>query len=229
MSYGLKVINDDNYIQIDSDTPRLCAIYNGTYSAGSNTAIVTFPAPVTTDEPPCIFLRNDPNRNDELYDQMTISGGAGNWTGFTVRGNNVNWRPAGKWFVAVFASKAQAEYGMRLWGASGELVYDTGSTPVVVTKSNSSWSYGGVVQFPTLGAGYSFYNALRAPLATDEYFLMNPYSRGTVNTNGTYLWRGVRYNYSTQRLEMYIIANPGNPPQLDQGQCAALYARLPGT
>lgn len=229
MSYGLTVSNDNNYIQIDSETPRLCAIYHGNYSAGSNTAIIAFPAAITTSEPPCIFLRNDPARNDELYDMLTIVGSAGNWTGFNVRGNNINWRPAGKWFAAVFASKAQSSYGMRLFGASGEIVYDSGSTPVVVTKSNSSWVYGGVSQFPTLGAGFSYFNGLTAPIETDEYFLMNPFSRGAVNNNGNYHWRGVRYNYSTQRLEMYIVATRQNPPQLDQGMPAALYARLPGT
>ena len=230
MSYGLSVVNDSNYIQIDSDTPRLCAIYNGTYLAvGSNVATVTFPSPITTSEPPCIFLRNDPSTNDVLYDQLYITGGPNNWTGFNVRGNNVTWRPAGKWFVAVFSSKAKSDYGLRLFGADGSVIYDSGAAPVVVTKANSTWKYEGVVQFQSIGAGFFYSNQLVAPLATDEYFLMNPYSRGTVNNYGAYHWRGVRYNYDTQRLEMYIIAFLQNPPQIDQGQPAALYARLPGT
>lgn len=229
MSYGLKVINDDNYIQIDSDTPRLCAIHNGTYSAGSNTAIVTFPTPITTPEPPCIFIRNAPERAGELYDRLTITGSSGNWTGFQIRANNVNWRPAGKWFAAVFASQAQSTYGMRLWDANGGILFDSGATPVIVTKSNSTWAYQGSVTFPSLGAGFYWTNNLSAPLAEDEYFLMNPFSRGVVNRNGKYLSRGVRFNYGNNRLEMYIIAFPRNPPQIDQGNPAGLFARLPGT
>lgn len=229
MSYGLTVINDNSYLQIDSDTPRLCALQRGNYSAGSNTAVVTFSPAITTQEPPCIFLRNDPSRNDELYDKLLITGSAGNWTGFQVRANNINWRPTGKWFAAVFASVANSGYGMRLWGTSGQIVYDSGATPIVVTKSNSDWTYTGSVNFPNVGTSFSFVNNLVAPLASDEYFLMNPFSRGTVNTNGTYHWRGVRFNYSTQRLEMYIVAAAQNPPQTNQGQPAALYARLPGS
>lgn len=228
MSYGLIVSNDNNYVQIDSDTPRLCAVQRGTYSAGSNTAVVTFSPAITTQEPPCIFLRNDPSRNGELYDKLLITGSAGNWTGFQVRANNINWRPTGKWFAAVFASVANSGYGMRLWGEAGQLVYDSGATPIVVTKSNSVWSYQGTVRFPSLGSAFFYVNALVAPLASDEYFLMNPFSRGTVNYTGSYHRRGVTFNYSTNRMEMYIVAYPQDPPQINQGNPAALYARLPG-
>lgn len=229
MSYGLTVINDNNYIQIDSETPRLCAVQKGSYSAGSNTAIVTFSPAITTEEPPCIFIRNDQSRPDDLYDKLLITGSAGNWTGFQVRANNINWRPTGKWFAAVFASVANTDYGMRIWGAAGNVVYDSGAVPVIVTKSNSTWTYQGSVTFPTLGSAYYYTNGLVAPLASDEYFLMNPFSRGTVNSNGAYHSRGVRFNYSTSRLEMYIVAIPQNPPTIDQGNPAALYARLPGS
>ncbi len=229
MSFGITISNDNNFVQIDSDTPRLCAIHNGNYSAGSNVSVVTFPSPITTPEPPCIFIRNDPSRNDDLYDALTISGGPGNWTGFQIRANNVNMRPTGKWFAAVFASVAQSSYGLRIWDGGGGIVYDSGAAPVVVTKSNSSWTFMGVVQFPTLGSAYYYANALVAPLATDEYFMINPFARGAVNVTGAYHRRGVRFNYSTNRLEMYIVAFPQNPPQNDQGNPAALYARLPGS
>lgn len=229
MSYGLTVSNDNDYIQIDSDTPRLCAVQKGNYSASSNTAVVSFSPAIKTQEPPCIFLRNDQSRPNDLYDKLLITGSAGNWTGFQVRANNVDWRPTGKWFAAVFASVANTDYGMRLWGASGEIVYDSGATPIIVTKSNSTWAYQGSVTFPTLGSAYYYTNGLVAPLASDEYFLMNPFSRGTVNNRGTYHRRGVRFNYATNRLEMYIVAIPQNPPTIDQGNPAALYARLPGS
>lgn len=230
MAYGLKAVNNDSYIQIDSDTPRLCAIHNGKYAASnSNTATVLFPTAITTQEPPCIFLRNSPDRNHELYDMLSILGSAGNWTGFSVRANNVTWRPAGKWFAAVFASQSQSSYGLRLWGGAGEVIYDSSAVAVIVIKANSIWDYKGSVQFPTIGAGYFWSNRLVAPLAEDEYFLMNPFSRGAVNTYGAYHWRGVRFNYSTNNLEMYIIAFPQNPPVINQGNPAGLFARLPGT
>ena len=77
MSFGLTVRNDDSFIQIDSETPRLCSVFNGAYAAtGDRVARVAFPAAITTEEPPCIFIRNSLDRARELYDGMTI-----NWRG----------------------------------------------------------------------------------------------------------------------------------------------------
>lgn len=229
MSYGLSVINDSSYLQIDSDNPRLCALYKGTYTSGSNTAVITFPAAITTAEPPCIFLQNSSARNDDLYDQMYMTGSAGNWTGFVLRANNINMRPTGKWFAAVFASLATGnQYGLRIWNESGTILFDSGATPIIFTKANHNWTYQGVVQFPSLGAAYFYANSLVAPLASDEYFMMNPYSRGVVGTQPNFFPRGVRFNYSTNRLEMYIVAS-GAGPWTDQGQPGAIYARLPGS
>lgn len=229
MSYGLSVTNDSSYLQIDSDNPRLCALYKGTYSSGSNTSIITFPDAIKTAEPPCVFLQNSSSRNDDLYDQMYMTGSPGNWTGFVLRANNINMRPMGKWFAAVFASLASSKYGLRLWNSAGGLLFDSGATPIIFTKANHNWIYQGVVQFPTIGAGYYYANALVAPLAADEYFMMNPYSRGAVDTAGDFLPRGVRFNYSTRRLEMYIVTNDPAGPWADQGQPGAIFARLPGS
>lgn len=229
MSYGLSVINDSSYLQIDSDNPRLCALYRGNYSSGSNTATITFPAPITTAEPPCIFLQNSSSRNDDLYDLMYMTGSPGNWVGFVLRANNINMRPTGKWFAAVFASLASSQYGLRIWNGAAGLLFDSGATPVTFTKANHNWTYQGVVQFPSVGSAYYYANGLVAPLASDEYFMMNPYSRGVVNTQPDFLPRGVRFNYSTNRLEMYIVSSGGAGPWTDQGQPGAIYARLPGS
>lgn len=228
MTYGLSVRNDNSYIQIDSDNPRLCAIYKGNYSSGSNVAVVTFPSPITTAEPPCIFLQNSSARNDDLYDQMYITGGTNNWTGFVLRANNINMRPTGKWFASVFASVASSQYGLRIWNEFGSILFDSGAIPIIFTKANHNWSYQGRVQFPSLGSAYYYTNSLVAPLASDEYFMMNPYSLGIVDTANYFLPRGVRFNYATNRLEMYIVSN-GEPPWTDQGQPGAIYARLPGS
>lgn len=229
MTYGLRVVNENSYIQIDSETPRLCAIHKGSYSSSSSSTVVTFPSPITTQEPPCIFIRNDPSRNDDLYDRMYITGSAGNWTGFYLRANNVNMRPLGKWFAAVFASKASSQYGLRLWDGAGGIIYDSGASPVIFTKASQDWAYFGKVSFPTLGSAYYYGSGLVAPIAADEYFLINQFSRGVVSTSGVWQDRGVRYNYNSQRLEMYIVTNDPSGPWIDQGQPGAIFARLPGS
>lgn len=232
MSYGFIARNNDSYIQIDSETPRLCAIHRGTYAATfDRVARVSFPSPITTVEPPCIFIRNDPARNNELYDAMSIVGSAGNWTGFNIQANNVTWRPAGKWFAAVFASVAQSRYGLRIFGVTGEIVFDSGSTPVVVTKANQDWSYAGYVQFPSLGGAHLYNNALVAPMAEDEYFMINPFSRGLLQPSVTnWTTAGVRFDWGANRLQIYALTNrPQGGVWLDIGQPAGVFARLPGT
>lgn len=231
MTFGLIVRNDSSYVQIDSDKPRMCAVSNGAYSSvgGDYIAYVTFPKPITTTEPPFIFIRNDPSRGEELYIEMRLSGVSGNWTGFSIVAGNLTWRPLGKWFAAVFASVENTDYGLRLWSETGAVVYDSGATPVIVTKANNAWTYQGSVQFPDYGAAYYFMNGANEPLASDEYFMINPFSRGILRPQSHNWTRaGIRFNYATNRLQMYLT-DSGAGPWTNQGQPAAVFARLPGT
>ena len=227
MSFGLAVTNDNDYLVIDSDTPRLCAIYSGTYAATSSQyATVTFPSPITTTEPPCIFLRNTPSRPGDLYKGFVLTGSANNWTGFRIEAANVTWRPAGKWFAAVFAAASQATWGLRLWAADGTVIYDSGTTPVIVTRANNSWSYVGTVSL-SIGSAYYYRSNLVGALAEDEYFMANPFSRGLL-APGLQIWNdsGVRFNYTENRLQLYSIGTTG---WVDIGDPASVFARLPGT
>ena len=229
MSYGLRVVNNNSYVQIDSDTPRLCSLYNGTYSAGSRVAIVTFPAAITTPEPPCIFIRNSPSAPNDIYTQTILTGSPGNWTGFQVWANNINSRPTGKWFAAVFATKANGNYGMRIWGANGQLVFDTGATPVTVTRASNSWSYISYGQQGPIGtATYYKCNIASGPLLEDEYFMINPLSRTMLAPNNvTSMDAGIRWVYASNELSLYAIGSRAN--WLDIGAPGAVFARLLGT
>lgn len=227
MSFGLRVNNNENYIQIDSDKPRLCAIYSGSYQAiGNHIAVVVFPAPITTTEPPCIFIRNSETRPDDLYMVMTVTGGPGNWTGFSIEAASVSWRPTGKWFASVFASKSTATWGLRMWDSSGTIIYDSGATPVTVTKATNSWSFEGTVSL-TIGNAYYYRAAVLGSIASDEYFMLNPFSRGILapsrprGNSG-----GVRFNYAEGRLQLYSVGTTG---WSDNGQPGVVFARLPGT
>lgn len=230
MTYGLKVINDDAYIQIDSDTPRLCAIHNGTYRAvNSRIAYVVFPTPVTTQEPPCIFIQNSIHQGDYVYDDVVLSGSAGHWTGFQLSVNNVEWRPAGKWFCAVFASQAQEDYGMRLWSENGNIIFDSGTTPVVVTRAGNVLVYRGFYNYPTLGSVVWFsFSISNAPLKDDEYFMVNPFSKpvpNRINPQTT----GVKWDYASNELRFYTFSNIPGSGYIDRGGPGAVFARLPGT
>lgn len=234
MSFGLTVRNDDNYVQIDSDNPRLCALYSGAYAATSSTvATVTFPSPIRTPEPPCIFIRNSPNQPQVLYRSMTVVGAAGNWTGFRLEaGDNVDSRPAGKWFAAVFASRSAASWGLRMWDDSGVIIYDSGAVPVLFTKATNSWSFQGWGTWTDIGSAYYWRSAVTGPIASDEYFMINPFSRGILSPNNpNWLPTGARFSYTENRLQLF--GNGSGPGGItawsDLGAPAVVFARLPGT
>lgn len=230
MTYGLKVVNEHNYIQIDSDTPRLCALESGRYQATDDRyARVTFKNAITTEEPPCIFIQNSQDQNEVLYDGAKVIGSAGYWTGFELSANNTQWRPKGKWFVAVFASAAKDSYGLRIWSSSAKVIFDSGATPVVVTRAGQDWSLSGYIQFPNLGGAYQYNNSMSAPLMPDEYFMINPFSRGLLTQFSYAAPTGVRYDWTTQRLQIYAVTNVSGAVYIDIGQPAAIFARLPGT
>lgn len=81
----------------------------------------------------------------------------------------------------------------------------------------------------TIGSQFYYRNELVAALASDEYFMINPFSRGVLRPqNAGWLNLGVRFNYSENRLQTYVVA-AGAGPWTDNGQPAAIFARLPGT
>jgi len=70
MSYGFIARNNDSYIQIDSETPRLCAIHRGNYAATfDRVARVSFPSPITTVDPPRVASQKINFMTRELYDK----------------------------------------------------------------------------------------------------------------------------------------------------------------
>lgn len=230
MSWGLKAINDDSYVLIDSDTPRLCAIHNGTYgNSGQRYVNVYFPTAVTTPEPPCIFIQNAQAAGAMVYDSLSLFGSAGNWTGFQLSANNVDNRPFGKWFCAVFAVQAQAEYGLRMWGADGGVIFDSGTTPVIVTRATNSLAYLGNINNPPLGSRNMYaFNLPRLPLKSDEYFMVNPFSRPVPHSPAPKS-TGIYWDWGNHALTFMVFGSTGNPPYIDQGSPGAVFARLPGT
>jgi hypothetical protein len=182
MSYGFISINDSRYVQVDSDTPRLCLIEKGSYAGASFTVTVNFSAPIQSVEPPLVFIRPSVRNTNELYGAQFLNGSAGNWTGFTIRSMNQRYLPTGDWFVAIFGARASAKFGMRIWDGLGTLIYDSGSPPVVVTTILSNWTYVGKVTQPDYGAYYKW--VAGRGLSPGEYFCLNDFALGMQDANG---------------------------------------------
>ena len=118
---------------------------------------------------------------------------------------------------------------MRIWGANGQLVFDSGATPVTVTRASNSWSYVSYgAQGPIGTATFYKCNIANGPLLEDEYFMINPFSRTMLAPNNiTSMDAGIRWMYGSNQLSLYAIGSRAN--WLDIGSPGAVFARLPGT
>ncbi|MCQ2034470.1 hypothetical protein [Stutzerimonas kunmingensis] len=222
-SYGFLAINDSGYVQIDAETPRLSVLSSGTYQGTSMTVTVAFPQPITTQEPPCVFIRPSTSSGTELYYGMSILGSAGNWTGFRISTRNVSYLPSGKWFAAVFAPTASATYGVRIWNGAAARVYDSGAAPAVVTNVVQSWTYVGSVS-GTL-AGHYYWRA-SYEVAADEYVMINPFTLPALSsTSPSASPTSISLNYAQKYAEIYQ-QGPGGTVFMTKGNVPAVFARL---
>jgi hypothetical protein len=220
MSYGLIAINEDSYVQIDSDSPRLCLMYKGSYGGSSYVVNITFPAPITTVEPPMIFIRPNAGSRNEMLGQLSINGSSGNWTGFSLHSRNVTFQPTGLWFAAVFATKANSGFGMRLWDDGGTLIYDTGNLPVQVITARADWVYAGT-ETMTIGVTALWY--ISRGLAAGEYMMINNFAQASMAASASGAWTGIGVAYSENRTYMFQVSVA---PWIDEGYKPVLYARL---
>lgn len=222
-SYGFRATNDANYVQIDTEAPRLSVLCSGSYQGASYTVTVGFPAAITTAEPPCVFIRPSTTTATELYGQVLILGSSGNWTGFQITTRNVGFLPSGKWFAAVFAPTPSATYGLRLSDGAAKVTYDSGAAPAVVTSVVQGWTYSGAVAGALAGHYY-----WRSPymVREDEYVMINPFTLPALSaTSATSSPTAISLNYAGQYAEIYQ-QGPGGTVFMDKGNIPAVFARL---
>ena len=220
MSFGFKSINDSSYVQIDADSPRLCYLEKGSYGGSNFTATVSFAQAVTTVEPPMVFIRPSESSNTELYRSFTLLGSSGNWTGFQVTAQNINYQPTGLWFVAVFASRGASSYGMRLFQADGSMIYDSSAAAVIVTAVFPTWTYVGAVQL-TIGQTYKW--TCGRGLAAGEYLMVNDFSSCCQGEGGSSGSCAVSCSYSTDQTFMWSTSTTA---WTNQGERPLLMAKL---
>jgi hypothetical protein len=223
MAFGFRSVNESSYVQIDADSPRLCVLERGSYGGTNYVANVVFARPVTTQEPPMVFIRPTVTASNELYRTMVLQGSAGNWTGFRMSMMNINYQPTGQWFVATFASRGTDSFGMRLFDASANLIFDTGAYAVAFTSVLQSWTYAGQVQL-SVGALYKWI-AGRA-LGADEFFMLNVFSLACqdATAGGTC---AVSMDYANNQACMW--SNSVSGVWLDQGNRPVVMAKIIAT
>lgn len=177
MSYGFQSINDNSFVQIDSDAPRLCLLTRWGYSGVTNASGV-FARAITSQDPPLVFIRPDQTGAIQVPISVWFTGGPGNWTGFTMKASNINSTLSGQYFVTAWASMGTAVYGMRLWDQNASLVYDSGAPAVVVTFAAGNWTYFGSDEL-TVGRRYIW--TINRALGVGEFISLNPFTMNCHN------------------------------------------------
>lgn len=218
MSYGFQSINDNLFVQIDSDAPRLSLLAKGSY-AGTTDAFVAFPRVVTSVDPPMVFIRPDQTGTIQVPISVWFTGVPGGWTGFAMKASNVNSTLSGLYFVSAWASMGTAIYGLRLWDAAAALVYDSGAPAVIVTGAAGNWAYAGEEVLPV---GRRYIWSIAKALGAGEYISLNPFTMNCHNNaSGGGCALGV--DYSGGRIMMYSLATAA---WVDQGHRPFLCAKL---
>jgi hypothetical protein len=218
MSYGILALNDSGYIQIDSEMPRLCVLTKGTYS-GQKDASGVFPRPITSIDPPIIFIRPTQDGTVQVPISIWFTGGPGNWTGFTMKASNINASMSGQYFAAAWASMGTSQYGFRVWGADGALVFDSGAPAVIFTGAAGNWTYIGSEQ---LIVGQRYVWAINKALAAGEYISINSFAMNCHNSAGGG-GCAIGVNYATSQIMLYSLATAA---WTDQGHRPFLCAKL---
>ncbi|WP_338508732.1 hypothetical protein [Pseudomonas poae] len=200
-TFGLKVISDSGSISLDSEFSRLCTFHKGTYSSGVS---FSFQQTVTTQEPPLVFVR--PNNNGSFIQLgVALIGSAGAWTGATVVGSTSH---SGSIFVAAFASKSTASYGMRLWDATGKLIFDSGMQVVVFTRVAQNWTYTNTTQ-DVQGFITNWYS-IPLNYGLGDYFMINNARMPMMGGNNRQRTTGLRFDFAAGVLRFSVtsITNP---------------------
>ena len=201
MSYGLQVINDSGSISLDSDYARLCVFHKSAYTTGF---AVIFASVVTTQEPPLIFVR--PASNGAFIQLgVTIEGSAGAWTGCTVVAGQAH---SGSLFAAAFSSKPTASYGLRMWGADGKQIFDSGTQAAIFTRVVQNWTYTNTTT-SSQGIPTNWYSVPMNYEAGD-YLMINNARMPMMGGNNESRTTGLRYDFAASLLRFSVtgVSNP---------------------
>ena len=212
MSYGLQFTNNSGTVIVDSEFARLMVIASGRFAPTEESGMGSttyFARPVTSQEPPLVFVRPDTVSGIAGLCRMRLIGSAGNWTGFYVRAYNVNTaQPNGRYFVAAFAAQAVALYGMRLWDDGGNLLFDSGTPNASFTRCFQGWAY---VKYELTGQGlYRNYYTVPFDFPQNEYMLINNF--GMKMTSGGTMSRELYCLWDFAQNTLYAITVAGNNP-----------------
>jgi len=208
--YGISVVNNYGSVVISSTYKLLVFSERGSFQITSRytdkegSGTVSFSKPISTQEPPQIFLRYVSGVHDNLGVYTTLLGRPGAWTGFTVtsavRGGSSVQNYTVEYVSCKYADqRSQSVYGMEIWDASGTIVFTDSDKVVRYGKFTKQWTVKSGTSVDIYSSGLS--------IDVDDFICVSAIDRGVVwfadgaNFVGlTLLTDGVRVvNISAQR------------------------------
>jgi hypothetical protein len=212
MTYGVQFTNNNNVVTLDSEFARLMVISSGRFAPTEESGLGSttyFARPVTSQEPPLVFVRPDTVNGVAGLCLMRLIGSAGNWTGFYVRAYNaLTAQPNGRYFVATFAAQAVAQYGMRLWDGAGKLLFDSGTPNASFTRAFQNWNYV-TYDLDTQGLTRIYYS-VPFDFPQNEFMLLNTF--GMPMTSGSGIPRNLYCWWDFPNSKLYAITVAASNP-----------------
>lgn len=197
--YGFSALGTDNRLIINDSSPILTQMYRGKLTVntlprnpsgalmgrGYGYCEVTYPYPIETREPPLVFGIPTPRCANKGIGVFTHRGRPGGWIGFCVMitgalfANNYSAMQMGfdsgwEYSVCGFGlagDAGYAEYGMRLFGPTGKVIYDSAWPVVQFRGLLQAWKLSGF----TRGYAMDYYWGYRSVSGDEDQVLAKGY------------------------------------------------------
>lgn len=168
MSYGFFARGVNGQMIIDDAHYVYHVLFKSSYTIEANTTnavTITFPQAVRTQEPPHVYV----SIGQGGLGSFLLTGSEGNWTGFTLRPDIVGARITYRYFVCTYTPSPSADqYGMRIYNASGQLIFDSGYTGVIFLYATRNY-----VRTDVQGTQFTWTTAESYAVNPNAYFFAN--------------------------------------------------------
>lgn len=148
-----------------------------------STNTFAFTSPVTTTEPPTVFMRVNESRHDSVSMYVALVGSPGNWTGVKVivaaSGGSVAPRYVFDIVIGHFKSSegVVSDFGMVIYGESGEQVFSDKDRLVTYSKFTKKWTASVTGSYPN----YAYYSLTPdVIIEDDDYVDVSSLNRGGI-------------------------------------------------
>ncbi|WP_196381915.1 hypothetical protein [Pseudomonas aeruginosa] len=206
MTYGVRLVNDLDQINIDDNNPIYYVVQEGVY-----TQTVKYPNSIVFDEnyrntiqTPLVFVK--PNTGGgQLCMLLKYFGSAGNWQGCEWHTTTVPGAApgvvGGRYKVVVPFMPKSTGWGMHVMDSAGQIVFDSGYKPAIFTGGSQYWTYYAWNPNPPGGGGSGVNSWQSVPgMPADTYFCITGLMEDWDGRNTMIgdLWGNRQYLYVVQ-------------------------------